>query len=135
MAAFLDSQLQTIADKVVLVGTDSPTLPLPLIAQAFRELDAANVVLGPAADGGYYLVGCKGTVPPMFDGVAWGTASVLRDTVGRLNDPDWKLALLPPWYDVDTPADWDLLRGHVAAMRRAGIPPGLPHTEALIDEG
>ena len=44
----------------------------------------------------------------------------------------WRLALLPPWYDVDTLADWQVLCGHIAAMRRAGIDPAVPHTEALI---
>ena len=52
--------------------------------------------------------------------------------MARLSDPGWRLALLPPWYDVDTPQDWDLLRGHVAALRRAGADPAVPHTEALL---
>jgi hypothetical protein len=47
-------------------------------------------------------------------------------------DPRWRLAVLPPWYDVDTPADWEMLCGHLAALRRAGIDPGAPHTEALV---
>jgi hypothetical protein len=47
---------------------------------------------------------------------------------------DVRLALLPPWYDVDTPDDWNLLRGHVAALRRAGLDPGIPHTEALLSQ-
>jgi hypothetical protein len=45
------------------------------------------------------------------------------------------LALLPPWYDVDTPEGWSFLRGHVAALRRAGEDPGIPHTEALLHPG
>jgi glycosyltransferase A (GT-A) superfamily protein (DUF2064 family) len=73
-------------------------------------------------------------VPPVFDGVAWGTSRALADTVARLAGP-WRLALLPPWYDVDTPDDWAMLCGHLAALRRAGTDPGAPHTEALALEG
>ena len=116
---------------MVLVGTDSPTLPLVLIEQAFKDLERADVVLGPATDGGYYLVGCR-RLPPIFEGVAWSSSRTLADTVARLCDPGWRLALLPPWYDVDTADDWQMLRGHVAAMRRAGIDPGMPRTAALL---
>jgi rSAM/selenodomain-associated transferase 1 len=133
LAAFVDNQLAAGARAVVLVGTDSPTLPVAYVEQAFAELERADLVLGPASDGGYYLVGCGPTRPPIFDGIAWSTARVLADTVATLADPRWQLALLPPWYDVDTPDGWAMLRGHLAALRRAGIDPGLPHTEALLN--
>ena len=119
------------ADAVVVIGTDSPTLPVAFIEQAFVALETADLVLGPAGDGGYYLIGCGRRVPPVFDDIAWSSASVLAETVGRLADPSWRLALLPPWYDIDTLTDWRMLCGHIAAMRRAGIDPGVPHTEAL----
>jgi rSAM/selenodomain-associated transferase 1 len=130
MAAFFQEQLTAGADRVVLVGTDSPTLPVSLIEQAFEELEYADVVLGPATDGGYYLIGCAGQVPAVFDGMAWGGPRVLLESVARL-PADRRLALLPPWYDVDTLADWCALRGHLAALRRAGQDPGAPHTERL----
>jgi rSAM/selenodomain-associated transferase 1 len=132
MAAFFHSQLQTGAERVVLVGTDSPTLPVGFIEQAFRELASADVVLGPATDGGYYLVGCGRRLPAIFDGIAWGGNGVLAETIARLAEPSWRVALLPPWYDVDTLNDWQMLRGHVAALRRAGLDPGIPHTEPLL---
>ena len=119
----------------MVVGADSPTLPLDQVARAFEELGRADVVLGPALDGGYYLVGCGPRRPPIFAGIAWSTGRVLADTVAALSDPCWRLALLPPWYDVDTPDDWAMLCGHLAALRRAGIDPGAPHTEALTREG
>jgi rSAM/selenodomain-associated transferase 1 len=119
------------ADAVVVIGTDSPTLPVAFIEQAFAALETADLVLGPAGDGGYYLIGCGRRVPPVFDGIPWSSANVLAETVRRLNDPSWRLALLPPWYDIDTLADWRMLCGHIVAMRRAGIDPGVPHTEAL----
>jgi rSAM/selenodomain-associated transferase 1 len=117
---------------VVVVGADSPTLPLGHVEAAFAALDSADVVLGPATDGGYYLLGCR-RLPPVFDAVAWGGPDVLAQTVARL-PASWRLALLPPWYDVDTPQDWAMLRGHVAALRHAGLDPGAPHTEALLRE-
>ncbi|HEV3262648.1 MAG TPA: TIGR04282 family arsenosugar biosynthesis glycosyltransferase [Gemmataceae bacterium] len=131
MQSFLAGEFAAGAGQVLLLGADSPTVPLALIDQAFQELQRADVVLGPATDGGYYLVGCAGRVPPIFDGPAWGSPSVLADTVARLGT-DWRLAMLPPWYDVDTLADWCVLKGHLVAMRRAGIDPGLPHVEQLI---
>jgi rSAM/selenodomain-associated transferase 1 len=140
MEAFFAGQRAAGAGAVVLVGADSPTLPRSFVEQAFRELGRADVVLGPAADGGYYLVGCAwhgpragaAAVPPLFDGIAWGGSRVLLETVARLTDPEWRLALLPPWYDVDTLDDWWALRGHLAALRRAGYDPGVPHTERVL---
>jgi rSAM/selenodomain-associated transferase 1 len=132
LRGFLDEQLRAGAESVVFVGTDSPTLPLEYVAEAFTMLARADVVLGPAADGGYYLLGCARRVPPIFHGVSWSSSWVLRDTVAALSDPQWRVSLLPPWYDVDTPDAWEMLRGHVAALRRCGIDPHLPHTEALM---
>jgi len=120
------------AGSVVLVGTDSPTLPLEYIEQAFTALEGADLVLGPAADGGYYLIGCRRLLPRLFDGVAWGSSRVLGETVARFDPQAGRLALLPPWYDIDTLDDWTMLRGHVAAVRRAGLDPGVPHTERLL---
>lgn len=132
MAVFFTEYLRAGAEAVVLLGTDSPTLPLAHVEQAFRELGHADVVLGPATDGGYYLVGCRGRLPPLFEGISWSSSQVLHDTVARLEGADFCLALLPPWYDVDTLEDWWMLQGHVAALRRAGLDPEAPHTERLL---
>jgi rSAM/selenodomain-associated transferase 1 len=129
---FFTNQIILEAQSIVVLGTDSPTLPGSWVNQAFAELERADVVLGPATDGGYYLIGSGRRLPPIFEAISWGKATVLAETMDRLNDPSWRLALLPPWYDIDTPADWELLRGHVAAMRRSGADPGIPHTEALL---
>jgi rSAM/selenodomain-associated transferase 1 len=134
LSSFVESELAAGAGSVVVLGTDSPTLPPALVERAFEELERADVVLGPATDGGYYLVGCAGRLPPMFEGVAWGGPTVLAETVARLADPAWRLALLPPWYDVDTLDDWRMLCGHLAALRRAGLDPGVPHTERLCQD-
>jgi rSAM/selenodomain-associated transferase 1 len=133
MDAFLRERVASGAEAVVIVGTDSPTLPLPIIDQAFAVLRRTDVVLGPAMDGGYYLVGCGRRVPPMFEGISWSGSTVLVETVARLTDSSWRLSVLPPWYDVDTLDDWLMLRGHLAAMRRAGIDPEVPRTEVLCE--
>jgi rSAM/selenodomain-associated transferase 1 len=119
---------------VVLVGSDSPTLPLEYIEQAFALLATSDVVLGPATDGGYYLIGCRRPDPRLFAGIPWSTNRVLADTVAAIGTVGWSLGLLPPWYDVDTISDWCLLRGHLAALRAAGFDPQTPHTEQLMAE-
>jgi uncharacterized protein len=130
MGAFFEDQLRGGAVAVVLVGTDSPTLPLAYVEQAFRELDGADVVLGPATDGGYYLIGCARR-QPLFADIPWSSPHVLSETIARLTNLKSRLALLPPWYDIDTLTDWWVLRGHLAAMGRSGIDPGLPRTSAI----
>lgn len=133
MRTFFTDQFEAGADAVVLLGTDSPTLPVAHVQQAFDALEKADVVLGPATDGGYYLVGAAKRVPPIFDGIAWSGPRVLAQTIDRLAAAGLTLALLPPWYDVDTLDDWQMLRGHLAAMKQAGIDPGCRHIAALPD--
>lgn len=126
---FFQAQL-TPAARIVVVGSDSPTLPVAYVDEAFALLSQADIVLGPASDGGYYLLGLA-RLPSIFHGIDWGSDKVLEQTISRL-DSNYRLALLPPWYDVDTLADWHMLRGHVMAMRRAGLDPGIPETERLL---
>jgi rSAM/selenodomain-associated transferase 1 len=130
LTEFFSRRFQDGAWRVVAVGSDSPTLPLDYVHAAFAQLESADVVLGPATDGGYYLVGTSSYVPELFADIRWSSADVLRQTIARIN-PSQKLALLPLWYDVDTLDDWRMLLGHVAALRRAGIDPLAAHTEKL----
>jgi rSAM/selenodomain-associated transferase 1 len=131
MERFITAQFAASAHKVVVVGADSPTLPIDYVDHAFSLLDDNDLVLGPATDGGYYLVGCRRPLP-IFAGISWSAPTVLAETIARLHEG--KLALLPPWYDVDTPESWAMLRGHVAAQRRAGIDPGIVWTEPFLDK-
>ncbi len=93
----------------VLVGSDIPGLHPALLQQAFHALDEADVVLGPATDGGYYLVGMKHPCPDMFQGIAWSTPDVLAQTLDKLKKLGKKTLLLPPLTDIDTEADWQRL--------------------------
>ncbi len=103
------------ATQAVLIGSDSPTLPATFIESAFKRLDETQAVLGPAADGGYYLVGAAGAVPPIFDRIAWSRPSVWAETVARLEAARWTFSVLPSWYDVD---DWDDLQRLRAELDR-----------------
>lgn len=135
LADFLTAQRAAGAERIVVVGADSPTLPLAYIEEAFNLLNTTDVVLGPALDGGYYLLGCGRRLPPIFEGISWGSAQVLEQTIARLSEPAWRLGLLPPWYDVDTGEQWQMLCGHLRALRRAGLEPQAPATEALAARG
>jgi rSAM/selenodomain-associated transferase 1 len=107
MRQFLESAPRAGADRVVLIGSDSPTLPPAWVDEAFERLGRYAVVLGPSSDGGYYLIGVSGAVPPVFSHVAWGTRRVWDQTIERLRQAGWSFGVLPEWYDVD---DIDSLR-------------------------
>lgn len=97
---------------VLLIGSDLPTLPPAYLAEAARALAAgtADVVLGPAEDGGYYLIGLARPAPALFQDIAWSTGAVLEATRARARALGLREHLLPTWYDVDTPADLGRLR-------------------------
>jgi rSAM/selenodomain-associated transferase 1 len=97
------SLLEAGHEAVLLVNGDSPTLPGRLLVQAIESLRAPGdrVVLGPASDGGYYLIGLKRPHPRVFAEVNWGTASVFVETCMRADEIALPLAVLPEWYDID----------------------------------
>ena len=97
--ALLDSE----HDCVLLVNGDSPTLPPRLLAQAIEALrkPGDRMVLGPASDGGYYLIGLKHPHQQLFRRIAWGTETVARSTCARAVEIGLATTLLPEWYDVD----------------------------------
>lgn len=91
--------------RVFIVGTDVPSLPLDHYKQALALLDTYDIVLGPALDGGYYLIGLKQPRPELFAGIAWSTDRVLAATQEKAAGLGLKTALLPSWRDVDTVED------------------------------
>ncbi len=88
---------------VCLLNSDSPTLPTALLAHAARALAAPGerVVLGPAEDGGYYLIGMKAPHARLFAAIAWSTGTVAAETRARVRELGLPLVELAPWYDVD----------------------------------
>jgi rSAM/selenodomain-associated transferase 1 len=101
------------AGRGLIIGSDAPTLPESVLRAGLDALDRHDLVLGPSADGGYYLIGARGRVPRVFEGIAWSTPSVLTETLSRARSAGLTVALLPPFYDVDTPDDLRLLRTHL----------------------
>ena len=102
------------AEKMILVGSDSPTVPLSLLERAYEVLDDQDAVLGPTPDGGYYLIGFRQGRRPQLNGVRWSTTRTLSDTQSAFSHQGLSHSLLPPWYDVDTSADLRILRAHLA---------------------
>ena len=127
-SAFRDALEEEESGKMVLLGSDSPTLPLEYVGQAFKELVDREVVLGPAEDGGYYLVGCSTFVPELFRDIDWGTDRVLAQSKDALANANREFTLLPTWYDVDSEKDLARLRTEL----KANVLPHLASTLAEI---
>lgn len=106
--AALDRGLGVGHPKVMILGSDSPTLPVHHIRWLLRcETDVA---LGPTLDGGYYGIACRKIGPTMFDGVRWSSVDALRDTTAAIERCGMSYELGPEWFDVDTPDDLDRLQ-------------------------
>jgi rSAM/selenodomain-associated transferase 1 len=93
------------ARRVIMIGSDCLGVDAGLVSRALTALDERDVVLGPAHDGGYYLIGLRAPVPQLFDGIAWSTDAVLRQTVARVRQLRLSVALLPTLQDIDTASD------------------------------
>ncbi len=106
--------------RTVIIGTDSPTLPLSYIRDAFDVLKEVPVTIGPTFDGGYYLIGLSEQNDAIFDGVDWSTSRVFSQTMTRIQAINKQLYVLPPWYDVDTSDNLEFLRSHILAMKMSG---------------
>lgn len=110
------------ADRVVLVGSDLPSLPPVHITDAFDALEIHDVVIGPSEDGGYYLIGMRKPHAALFDGVEWGSAHVLDQTLTRARRLGVSVAKIATWFDVDTLDDLARLRADAAPRTRAVLP-------------
>ena len=105
------------SQRTVIIGTDSPTLPLSYIQKAFDALKEVPVTIGPTFDGGYYLIGLSEQNDAIFDGVDWSTSRVFSQTLTKIQALNKQLYVLPPWYDVDTSDNLDFLRSHILSMK------------------
>lgn len=105
MARSLSCAFQESMDRATIIGTDCPGLNAHLIADSFDQLHSHDLVLGPAIDGGYYLISLRGFIGELFVGVHWGTAEVLQQTVDIAKKLDLSVAYLPQLADVDRPED------------------------------
>src|SRR5712691_11737077 len=124
---------------VCLVNADSPTLPTEVLVEAVRRLrePGDRVVLGPAADGGYYLIGLKRFHRRLFAEIDWSTERVYRQTLARAGEIGLSVASLPEWYDVDNEETLEVLAREIwlgpaaTSPYRGGYP--APSTTAFLE--
>jgi len=106
------------ARQVALIGSDLPSMPPSRLTDAFAALErGADVALGPAADGGYYMVALSAPRPELFTGMAWGTRDVLGQTIEAARAGGLRVGMVEPWFDVDTPDDLSRVAAGQAARR------------------
>ena len=101
----LGDKMSRVAAPALLIGSDCPGVTAPLLRAAAEALDNRRVVLGPANDGGYYLIGFREPVPFLFEGMEWSTPRVFPETLARLAARGWGPAVLPELTDIDTAED------------------------------
>ena len=119
---------------VCVLGADSPTLPTSYLTQAATLLlhEPIDAVLGPADDGGYWLLGLTRPHPEPYAGITWSTAAVADETRARIAAAGLRLAELPTWYDVDDPAALARLLRETTAPYTEPPPFAAPHTAAIL---
>jgi len=103
MAGSLCGFLQQGYHQAILIGSDTPDLPLPLVAQAFAALQQVELVLAPATDGGYVLIGESVHRPELFEAIHWSTDTVLAETLRRAERYGIVAETLGSWEDLDDP--------------------------------
>jgi uncharacterized protein len=139
--AFVEA-LRTGAERVVLVGTDCPGITTAILRSAFDLLGLFDLVLGPARDGGYYLIGLKKQAPGLFRDVPWGTATVATRTLDRARELGLRAVTVDPLVDVDRPEDlpvWEREAGQTGDLgppRMSVVIPTLneeEHLEATLE--
>ena len=105
MARSLSEAFQNGAEKSIIIGTDCPSIDLEILTLAFEYLANKDLALGPAIDGGYYLIGLRRSIPELFVDVDWGTEKVLRKTVNIAEKLNLAVGYLPILADIDRPED------------------------------
>jgi len=92
--------------RVVVIGSDCPTVTASDIELGWNELQAHDMVIGPAQDGGYWLIGLRSARPRLFQEINWSTSTVLVETLKRAEAAGLKVKLMRQRSDIDSPADW-----------------------------
>lgn len=115
---------------VIIIDSDTPTLPTTYLRESIDRLrdGPTDLVLGPADDGGYYLIGMKRPCRALFEGIQWSGPSVLAMTLQRASAERLQVATLPSWFDVDTADDLRRLRLDLATNGKAIA----PHTRVFL---
>jgi len=116
--------------RVFALNSDGPSLPPEYIQKAIQSLDQHDLVLGPAEDGGYYLVGFQEFHAQIFKGIDWSTDLVLAQTLQKADQLHLSVYLLPPWYDIDKVEDLDRLREELKTLHLGA----LRYTRQFLDQ-
>jgi len=134
LGAKMARSLEPYADNgVLLIGTDTPTVPIDLLARCLVLVQPKRVVIAPSLDGGYWGIGVHGAIPTIFTGIRWGGSNVLAATLKRLAQKKIAYALGPAWYDIDRWDDVLLLARHLDLMPRAIESHPCPATAKLME--
>lgn len=126
LAAAFRRHFQAGARRVIVIGSDCPAVEAGLVSQALAALDEHDVVLGPAHDGGYYLIGLRAPAPQLFRGIAWSTDAVLGQTLARARQLALSVLLLPTLRDIDSASD---------ARATGFLPDGQPSSTTGVAHG
>jgi uncharacterized protein len=121
-------------NQVVLVGTDCPGLRPLHLRRAFHTLKSKDLVIGPANDGGYYLIGLRSPAHGLFEGIPWGTERVLERTLGAARSLGLALGLLDRLDDVDRPEDIGVWEKEIRAEGPGVLPPAISIIVPVLDE-
>lgn len=128
LSAAVDAGFEHGADRVVIVGTDSPTLPADLVDAAFAGLDHSASTLVPARDGGWIALGVDRPLARTLAAVTWSSPLTAAETIAALRDDGREPLVLPGWYDIDEPGDLDGIARDPASALRA------PRTCSLLSQ-
>jgi rSAM/selenodomain-associated transferase 1 len=101
--------------RVIIIGSDNPELQAHHLNTAFEHLKEKDVVIGPAKDGGYYLLGMRAYQPALFQGISWSTNKVWEQTISKIQHLSLSYATLPTQNDIDTYEDWKASAWHIGA--------------------
>ena len=107
LCAAFASEFESAAERVVVIGADCPYVTADDIQMAWDRLRSCDVVLGPAEDGGYWLIGLRESRPELFEGIPWSSERVLAETLARAKALGLTTHLLRTLSDVDTREDWE----------------------------
>jgi rSAM/selenodomain-associated transferase 1 len=131
LASAFETHLAQGFDRVVLIGSDNPTLPRAPVEQACAALEEFDLSIGPSADGGWYLLGMRQPHLDVFDNVEWSTPRVYAQTLGQAQRLGLRVHAVQEWYDVDEPGDLDRLQRELLDS----APELAPNTRAALGRG
>ena len=107
LARAFDESFASGAERVVIIGSDCPEVRPSDVRSAWTGLKTHDVVVGPAIDGGYWLIGLRASQPALFEGITWSSDQVLGQTLQRARSLGLRIQLLRILGDIDTEADWN----------------------------